>query len=66
MKLLMDAGLGTIIVERKDRLTRFGFNYIEQFMNMQGRKLEVIFPSDTDNELIMEPTTSSRLCSKAA
>jgi putative resolvase len=52
MKLLMDASIGTIIVEHKDRLTRFGFNYIEQFMQMQGRKLEVIFPSDTDNNLV--------------
>jgi predicted site-specific integrase-resolvase len=52
MKLLMDASIGIIVVEHKDRLTRFGFNYIEQFMQMQGRKLEVIFPSDTDNELV--------------
>jgi putative resolvase len=52
MKLLKDASVGTIIVEHKDRLTRFGFNYIEQFMHMQGRNIEVIFPSDTDNELV--------------
>jgi predicted site-specific integrase-resolvase len=52
MKLLMDASIGTIVVEHKDRLTRFGFNYIEQFMHMQGRKLKVVFPSDTDNELV--------------
>jgi predicted site-specific integrase-resolvase len=52
MKLLLDASIGTIVVEHKDRLTRFGFNYIDQFLLMQGRKLEVIFPSDTDNELV--------------
>ena len=52
MKLLLDASIGIIVVEHKDRLTRFGFNYIEKFMHMQGRKLEVIFPSDTDNELV--------------
>ncbi len=52
MKLLLDASIGTIIVEHKDRLTRFGFNYIDQLLVMQGRKLEVIFPSDTDNELV--------------
>jgi hypothetical protein len=28
----------------------FGLTYIEQLMQMQGRRLEVIFPSDTDNE----------------
>jgi putative resolvase len=52
MKLLLDASIGTIVIEHKDRLTRFGFNYIEQLLHMQGRKLEVIFPSETDNELV--------------
>jgi predicted site-specific integrase-resolvase len=31
-----------IVVEHKDRLTRFGFNYIEQLLAMQGRKIEAI------------------------
>ncbi len=52
MKLLMDTSITTIVVEHKDRLTRFGFNYIDQLLTLQGRKLEVIFPSDTDNELV--------------
>lgn len=52
MKLLTDASVGIVVIEHRDRLTRFGFNYIEQLMNMQGRRLEVIFPSDTDNDLV--------------
>jgi putative resolvase len=52
MKLLMDTSITTIVVEHKDRLTRFGFNYIEQLLRLAGRKLEVVFPSDTDNELV--------------
>lgn len=52
MKLLTDASVGVIVIEHRDRLTRFGFNYIEQLMQMQGRRLEVIFPSDTDNDLV--------------
>lgn len=52
MKLLTDASIGVIVIEHRDRLTRFGFNYIEQLMQMQGRRLEVIFPSDTDNDLV--------------
>ena len=51
MKLLLDASIGTIVVEHKARLTRFGFNYIDQLLQMQGRKLEVIFPIEIDNEL---------------
>ena len=52
MKLLTDASVGVIVVEHRDQLTRFGFHYIEQLMQMQGRRLEVIFPSDTDNDLV--------------
>lgn len=52
MKLLTDASVGMIVIEHRDRLTRFGFHYIEQLMQMQGRRLEVIFPSDTGNDLV--------------
>ncbi len=52
MKLLTDPSIGVIVIEHRDRATRFGFNYIEQLMQMQGRRLEVIFPSDTDNDLV--------------
>ena len=52
MKLLTDASVGIVVIEHRDCLTRFGFNYIEQLMQMQGRRLEVIFPSDTDNDLV--------------
>jgi putative resolvase len=52
LKLLTDASIGTIVVEHRDRATRFGLTYIEQLMQMQGRRLEVIFPSDRDNDLV--------------
>ncbi len=52
LKLLTDARIGTIVVEHRDRATRFGLTYIEQLMAMQGRRLEVIFPSETDNDLV--------------
>lgn len=52
LKLLVDTSIGTIVVEHRDRLTRFGFNYIDQLLATQGRKLEVIFPSDTENDLV--------------
>ena len=52
LKLLTDASIGVIVVEHQDRLTRFGANYIEQLMQMQGRRLEVMFPSDTNHDLV--------------
>jgi putative resolvase len=50
-KLLADASIGTIVVENRDRLTRFGSHYIETLMEAQGRHLEMIFPGDTGDEL---------------
>ncbi len=52
LKLLTDARIGVIVVEQRERATRFGLTYIEQLMQMQGRRLEVIFPSDTDHDLV--------------
>ena len=34
--------VGQIVVEHKDRLTRFGFNYIEPLLAMQGHKIETV------------------------
>src|SRR5437764_11931850 len=45
LKLLTDASIGVIVVEHRDRAACLGFNYIEQLMQMQGRRLEVMFPS---------------------
>jgi putative resolvase len=35
------------VVEHQDRLTRFGFGYIEQLLQMQDRSLEVMLPTET-------------------
>ncbi len=51
-KLLTDPTIGTLIVEHRDRLTRFGYEYIRQLLEAHGRHLEVLFPSDTENELV--------------
>ena len=49
-KILTDVSYATIIVENKDRLTRFGFNYIKNFLEMQGRKVIVMNESDENKE----------------
>jgi putative resolvase len=51
-KLLTDPTIGTLIVEHRDRLTRFGYEYIRQLLETQGRHIEVLFPSDTEKELV--------------
>jgi predicted site-specific integrase-resolvase len=52
LKLLTDTSIGTIVIEHRDRLTRFGYHYIEALLATQGRHLEVLFPWDTENELV--------------
>ena len=52
LKLLTDPTIGVIVVEHRDRGTRFGFSYIEQLLAMQGRRLEVVFAKDTDDDLV--------------
>jgi len=50
-KLLANTSIGTIVVENRDRLTRFGSHYIETLLEAQGRHIEMIFQSDTGDEL---------------
>lgn len=51
-KLLADTSVGTIVVENRDRLTRFGSHFIETLLEAQGRHVEMIFQSDTGDELV--------------
>ncbi|HYU75866.1 MAG TPA: hypothetical protein VEL31_24600 [Ktedonobacteraceae bacterium] len=53
-------------MKENGRSKEFGFSSIEQLMQMQGRRLELIFPSDTDNDLVDDfiaviTSTASRL-----
>ncbi len=51
-KLLTDAKVGVIVVEHRDRLTRFGYGYIATLLEHDGRRVEAIYPSDTGNDLV--------------
>jgi Predicted site-specific integrase-resolvase len=41
-------------VEHKERLTRFGFNSIEQLLAMQGRKIEVTNLAENGKEDLVQ------------
>lgn len=47
-----------IIIENKDRLTRFGFNYIETLLNKMGKSIIVINKTDDDKEDLMKDLIS--------
>ncbi len=52
--LLVDKSVGVIVVEHRERLTRFGFNYIANLLEVQGRRVEVIFPDETKDDLVQD------------
>jgi putative resolvase len=57
-KLLSDNTVTRIVIENRDRLTRFGFNYIQVLMNAQGRTIEVMNLSDDDKTSLIEDLVS--------
>lgn len=58
IELLNDDSMTLIVVEHKDRLTRFGFNYIETLLGKQGRKVEVINWAENGKEDLMQDLIS--------
>jgi putative resolvase len=51
-KALTDSRVGAIVVEHRDRLTLFGYGFIETLLSHQGRRVEAIYPSDTGDEVV--------------
>lgn len=52
--LLNDENITTIIVEHKDRLTRFGFNYIKTLLEQRPCNILVVNTVDTEKEDLMQ------------
>lgn len=51
-KLLTNPKIGVLVVEHRDRLTRFGYGYIATLFEQQSRRVEAIYPSDTGDDLV--------------
>ena len=58
LKLLTDPSVNLIVVEHKDRLTRLGYDYIEQLLKMQDRRIEVINLAENDKEDLIQDFVS--------
>jgi predicted site-specific integrase-resolvase len=50
IKLLQVNDWDVLVVEHKDRLTRFGFNYIETLLETKGKQILVVNNSSTDEK----------------
>jgi putative resolvase len=58
LALLADQSITLIVIEHKDRGTRFGFRYIETLLKGQGREIEVVNYSDNETEDLLSDLVS--------
>ncbi len=54
MQLLADPEITTIVVEHRDRLARFGFEYIEAALAAQGRRILVMETGEVKDDLVQD------------
>ncbi|MBI5667387.1 MAG: IS607 family transposase [Chloroflexi bacterium] len=54
LALLGDPTITRIVVEHKDRSTRFGFRYLEVLLELQGRSIEVVNLADDGGEDLLD------------
>lgn len=55
-RLLSDPTAGTIVVEHRDRLARFGVEHLEAVLSASGRRLAVLDPAETADDLVRDIT----------
>lgn len=58
LALLADPSIGRIVIEHKDRGTRFGFRYIETLLNTYGREIEVVNQAESGTDDLLADLTS--------
>jgi len=58
LALLADPSIGRIVIEHKDRGTRFGFRYIETLLKTYGREIEVVNQAENSTEDLLTDLTS--------
>ncbi len=58
LSLLSDSKITTIVVEHKDRATRFGFRYLEVLLSQVGRSIEVVNLAENNREDLLQDLSS--------
>ncbi len=54
LRLLADPQVSTILVEHRDRLARFGVEALKAALAAQGRRIMVVDPEDTADDLVRD------------
>ena len=53
-RLLADVDVAVIVVEHRDRIARFGVEHLESALTATGRRLVVLDPDETDDDLVWD------------
>src|SRR5215510_16527176 len=53
-KLLVDLSVKCIVIEHQDRLTRFGFAYLDALLRAYGRRIEVVNLAENGKEDLLQ------------
>ena len=56
--ILLDKSINLIVVEHKDRLARFGLNYIQKLLELDNRSIEIVNPQSNDEDDLMQDFVS--------
>ncbi len=54
LSILRDPDVRTIVVEHKDRMVRFGFEYMEALLAASGRRIIVVDESEMKEDLVQD------------
>ncbi len=54
LRMLANPDMATMIVEHRDRLARFGVEAIKAALDAQGRRLLVVDPAETSDDLVRD------------
>ncbi|MGP3732830.1 IS607 family transposase [Streptomyces sp. GDS52] len=64
-RLLADPGVETLVVEHRDRLARFGVEHLEAALSATGRRLVVLDPAETTDDLVRDITEAlTSMCAR--
>lgn len=64
-KVLSDPAVDVLVVEHRDRLTRFGFEHLQASMGACGRRIVVLDEAETSDDLVRDVTeVLTSLCAR--
>jgi putative resolvase len=53
-RILSDPSATVVLVEHRDRLARFGVEYLEAALSAQGRRIVIAHPGETSDDLVRD------------